>query len=54
MKIKINDTIYDSEETAMMLILTENDKFNIRHMPTDNLKYACFPDTEKRLWMTRV
>ena len=59
MKVKIDNTIYDSEETAIMLILTENDKFNIRHMPTNSLKYACFPDSdirnevEKRFWMNK-
>lgn len=57
MKVKIDNIIYDSEETAIMVILTENDKYNIRHMLTSCTKYACFPasdtrnEVEKRFWM---
>lgn len=45
MKVKINDTIYNSEEQPIMVILSSKDKENISKMPTDNGKYCGFPNT---------
>ena len=44
MKVKIGDTVYDSEETAIMLILSDQDKYNISHMSPNDGRYCCFPD----------
>jgi len=55
MKVKINDTYYDSEETPIMVILTDSEKCHIRNMPNGNYKYVSFPDTmlveEIKDWM---
>jgi len=44
MKVKIGSKIYDSEETPIMVILSDTDKENILNMHTDKQKYACFPE----------
>jgi hypothetical protein len=44
MKVKIGNTIYDSNEEPIMLILSELDKKNITWMATDATKYCSFPD----------
>ena len=56
MKVKIGETIYDSETEPVMVILSDFDKNNISHMATDATKYASFPDgfgsaDEMRAWM---
>lgn len=45
MKVKVGDTIYDSADTRIMVILTDDDKNNIRNMHPSCTKYAAFPDT---------
>lgn len=44
MKVKIGNTIYDSNEEPIMLILSESDKENITWMSTDATKYCSFPN----------
>ena len=56
MKVKIGETIYDSETEPVMVILSDFDKKNISHMAVDATKYASFPDgfgsaDEMRAWM---
>lgn len=56
MKVKIGETIYDSETEPVMVILSDFDKKNISHMAVDATKYASFPDCfgsadEMRAWM---
>ena len=43
MKVKINDKIYDSNETPIMLILTDEEKEHIANMDMDDTKYCSFP-----------
>jgi hypothetical protein len=44
MKVKIGNTIYDSNEEPIMLILSESDKENITNMTTEAVKFCSFPD----------
>ena len=44
MKVKIGDTIYDSEIEPIMVILTESDKKNIKNMLPEATKYCSYPD----------
>jgi hypothetical protein len=43
MRVKIKDTIYDSNEDSMLLILNDLDKANISSMSEEATKYCCFP-----------
>lgn len=57
MRVKIGDTIYDSEKEPLMVILSNADKKNIGNMVSEASRYACFPDgfgdTQKmRGWMS--
>jgi len=58
MKVKIGDTIYDSEKEPIMVILTDNDKRNISRMPLENSKYCSYPNssdtTEVMEWMSDI
>lgn len=45
MKVKIGDTIYDSETEPIMVILSESDKQNIANMLPEATKYCSYPDT---------
>ena len=45
MKVKVGDTVYDSETGPVMVILSDQDKFNISHMAADATKYCAYPDT---------
>jgi hypothetical protein len=45
MKVKINDTVYDANEVPIMLILSDQDKFNITHMAPEADRYAAYPDS---------
>ena len=42
MKVKIGNTIIDSEDEPIMLILSAQDKVNINAMLTDASKYCSF------------
>lgn len=44
MKVKIGNTVYDAENTPIMLILEGNDKENIKKMDKKATKFVIFPD----------
>ena len=44
MKVKIGDTIYDSREEPIMLILSNKDKENISNMYKYATKFISFPN----------
>jgi hypothetical protein len=44
MKIKIGDKIYDSENEPIMVILSEQDKKNIKNMLPEATKYCSYPE----------
>jgi len=44
MKVKVGDTLYDSENVPIMVILSDDDKRNISNMETSATKYAVVPD----------
>jgi len=44
MRVKIGDTIYDSTEQPIMLILGEDDKYCIETMREGESKYLCLPE----------
>lgn len=50
MKVKIRNTIYDSQKEPIMVILTPTDKKNIANMLPDCTKYCAYPDTHE--WTT--
>jgi len=43
MKVKIGNTIYDSEEEPIMVILSQKDKENIKNMAPYCTKYCSYP-----------
>ena len=43
MKVKIGDTIYDSNIIPILLILDDEDKNNITHMRDRDYLYCSFP-----------
>lgn len=49
MKIKVGNTIYDSEEQPVMVILTDQDKININNMLPTATRYCVYPATD--FWM---
>lgn len=55
MKVKVGNTIYDSNEQPIMVILTDADKRNITNMSPEATKYCEFPDSMDivtvRAWM---
>ena len=55
MKVKIGDTMYDSGEQPLMVILSEAERAEIAALPKDESMYCCYPahlDTERvELWM---
>lgn len=44
MKVKIGEKVYDSNEEPILVILSEDDKENIRNMSPKATKYCSFPD----------
>jgi len=44
MKVKIGNTIYDGSKEPIMLILSEEDKYNISHMRLQDTKYLSYPE----------
>jgi N-acetyl-gamma-glutamylphosphate reductase len=44
MKIKVNDTWYDSKKTSIMVMFENNEKELIASMDTVDVKFCCFPD----------
>ena len=56
MQVKVGDTVYDDKDEPVMVILSDQDKENIKNMLTECTKYASFPDNEMpedemRAWM---
>ena len=56
MKVKIGETIYDSEKEPLMVIFSAADKENIGNMEPVATCYASFPDDwgnedQMRAWM---
>ncbi len=45
MKVKIGNTVYDSLVEPIMLVLSDEDKFNISHMDTKATKYLSYPES---------
>jgi len=43
-KVKIGNTVYDSEDQPIMVILTREDKKLISQMYDNCMKYCAFPD----------
>lgn len=43
MKVKVGETIYDADMQPIMVILSDEDKINIRNMHPDKDKYCCYP-----------
>jgi hypothetical protein len=58
MKVKVRDTIYDGKDEPVMVILTDDDKFNIAHMSPEASKYCEYPDNTDpeiiRSWMKEL
>ena len=46
MKVKIGETLFNSETTPIMIILSEDDKENISNMAPEAFKYCSFSDKE--------
>lgn len=44
MKVKVGNNIYDSNDTPIMLILTDEDKENIRNMARMSTKFCSYPE----------
>lgn len=44
MKVKIGNNIFNSEDQPIMVILSEEDKNNIKNMANDATKYCSYPD----------
>ena len=47
MKVKVKDVIYDGEEEPVMVILTDQDKENIKNMVPGATKYCMYPENFK-------
>ncbi len=45
MKVKIGEKLYDSNEEPILIVLSEDDKDNIKNMSPEATKYCSFPDT---------
>lgn len=43
MKVKVLDELYSSDDLPLMVILTPEDKENIRNMAPENDKYCAYP-----------
>ena len=56
MKVKIGDTVYDAADQPIMVILSEQDKINIKNMLPEATKYCMYPtdaisEEELDIWM---
>lgn len=49
MKVKVGNKIYDGENEPIMVILSQDDKYNITNMHPDATKYCSYPKEEKWL-----
>ena len=48
MQVKIGNKIYDSNQEPILIILSQNDKENIKNMSPEATKYCSFPDSCNR------
>ena len=57
MKVKVGDMIYDGTKVPIMVILTKEDKDNIKRMLPSATKYCMYPETmtedQAREWMRK-
>jgi hypothetical protein len=44
MKVKIGYRMFDSHEEPIMIVMSEDDKKNIKKMPIDKFTYCTYPD----------
>lgn len=44
MKVKIGNTMYDSDREPIMLLLSNRDKYNIAHMHPEHYIYCSYPE----------
>jgi len=44
MKVKIGETVYDSEQEPIMLVLSYLEKLNIMHMKPEDTLFCAYPD----------
>ena len=58
MKVKVGDLLFNSENTKIMVILSEIDKENIKNMNPNCSKYCAYPETENEddvaSWMNDI
>lgn len=59
MKVKIKGEIYDSKKEPIMIILSNEEKWLIKHMIDENHKFCSYPDGEdasniKKFMETRI
>jgi hypothetical protein len=45
MKVKVGNIFYNSSVEPVMIILSNQDKENIKNMSPESTKYCAFPDT---------
>lgn len=46
MKVKVGNRIYNGDSEPVMVILTDQDKKNIKNMKPESTKYCIFPVTD--------
>jgi len=46
-KVKIGETVYDSKEIPILIILDSEEIKHMQDMPSDNHLYCSFPDDTK-------
>lgn len=47
MKVKVGNKIFDGNKERVMVILTDQDKKNIRDMHPDCTKYCVYPESKE-------
>jgi hypothetical protein len=48
MKVKIKDEIFDSKREPIMIILSKEDKINIKNMAPNATRYCSFPNLKNK------
>ncbi len=56
MKVKVGDTIYDSERTPIMVIFSDKEMEHVKNMSPTDRRYAVFPKlfgttNDRKKWM---
>lgn len=58
MKVKIGDKVFDGNKEPVMVILSDEDKLNIRHMRKTCMRYCSYPEgfdsDEIKEWMNDI